>query len=130
MITVCCRFAHSLKIMRLPQPFLFKVVPPRSVQRHSSGIGGKFNVLFYRFIEGWEPEIYEFWSFDEDVIREVHPYAQVQISNDFIWETFHTRFFNTREVRLPFLGRRSVNGSVQWLDVPQPFGETGIATVD
>ena len=26
------------------------------------------------------------------------------------------------------MGRRSVNISVQWLDVPQPFGETVIAT--
>ena len=28
------------------------------------------------------------------------------------------------------MGRRSVNVSVQWLDVPLPFGETGVATTD
>ena len=27
------------------------------------------------------------------------------------------------------MGRRSVNGSVQWLDVPRPFCKTGVATV-
>ena len=26
------------------------------------------------------------------------------------------------------MGRRSVNGSVQWIDVPRPFGETGNLT--
>ena len=59
----------------------------------------------------------------------VHPYAWVQISDDFIRETFHTHFFNAREVIITFLGRISVNVIVQWLDVPQPFGETVIANV-
>ena len=60
--------------------------------------------------------------------NEIHPYARVQISNNFIGENFHTQFFNAQEVRIPFLGRRSVNGSVQWLDVPWSFSETGIST--
>ena len=74
------------------------------------------------------PEIYELWTFDDDEICEVHPYARVKISDDFIGEIFYTHFFNAREVRIPFLGRISINGSVQWFNVPRPFGETGIAT--
>ena len=41
---------------------------------------------------------------------------------------FTPTFSNAREVLIPFLGCRSVNGSVQWLNVPRPFDDTGIAT--
>ena len=79
-------------------------------------------------IEGQEPEVFELWAFSEYGIRKVHPYARVQISENIFGETFYTQFFNAQEIRIPFLSRRSVNESVQWLDVPRPFGETGIAT--
>ena len=41
---------------------------------------------------------------------------------------FTPTFSNAREVLIPFLGCRSVNGSVQWINVPRPFDDTGIAT--
>ena len=113
MITVCYRFAHSFKIMHRRQPVFFEVVPTRTVQILSSGRGGEGDVWFTRCIEGRQPKIYEFWTFADDGIREVHPYARVQISNDFIGENVYTHFFNAREFRIPFLGRRSVNRSVQ-----------------
>ena len=84
--------------------------------------GGEVDVMYTRCIESQEPEVFEPWDFAEDGIREVHPYARVQIIDDFIGETFYTHFFNAREVRIPFLGRRSVNVSVKWLDVPHSFG--------
>ena len=92
MITVCCRFDHSFKTMTRREPVVFEVFPPRTVQRISSGRGGKGNVWFTRCIKGREPEIYELWTFDEDGIREVHPFVWVQISDDFTGETFHTHF--------------------------------------
>ena len=110
------------------EPVVFEVFPPRTVQRLSSGRGGDGDVWFTRCIEVQEPEIYELWNFADDRICEVHPFARVQISDDFTRGTFHTHFFNARAVRIPFLVRRSVNGSVQWLDVPRLFGETGVAT--
>ena len=118
--------------MRIPQPVCSEVVPPRNVQTFRSGRGGEVDVIFTRCVEGQEPEIFELWAFAEDGICEVHPYSRVQISNNFIGENFHNHFFNAQEVQevqIPFLGRRSVNGNVQWIDVPRPFGETGIATV-
>ena len=111
------------------QPICFEVFPLRTVQGLSSGRGGEGDVWFTHCIEGQELEIYKLWTLVDDVICEVHPYAWFQTSDDFIVGVFHTHFFNSREVRIPFLGRKSVNGSVQWLDVPQPFGETGISTV-
>ena len=85
---------------------------------------GEIEVAYIRCIEGREPEVFELWAFDEDRIREIHLCARFQISNYFVGETFYSHFFNAREIRIPFLGRRSVNGSVQWLDVPRPFIET------
>ena len=128
MITVCCRFAHSFKTMARREPVVFEMFPPRTVKRIISGRGGEGNVWFTHCIEGQEPDIYELWTFADDIISEVHPFSRVQISYNFTGENFHTHFFNARSVRIPFLGRISVNGSVQWLDVPRPFGETGVAT--
>ena len=93
MITVFCRFAHSFKIMCIPQPVCFEVVPTRTGQIFISGRGGEGNVWFNCCIEGQEPEIYELWTFSDGICK-VHPYARVKISNDFIGETFHTHFFN------------------------------------
>ena len=114
--------------MRITQRVISEIFPLRPVQRISNGRGGKVDVMYTRCIEGREPEVFELWDFSEDGIREFHPYSQVQSSNIFLGGTFYTHFFNAREIRIPFLGRRSVNGSVQWLDVPRTFGETGIAT--
>ena len=43
---------------------------------------------------------------------------------------FTPTFSNAREVRILFLGRRSINGVFQLLGVTRPYGETGIATAD
>ena len=100
------------------EPVCFEVLPPRTVQILSSVRGGEGSVWFTRCIKGQEPDICELWNFADDRICEVHPFARVQISNDFIGETIHTHFFNANEVQIPLLGRRSVNGIVQWLDIP------------
>ena len=80
--------------MRISQPGISEVVPLRTVQRLSSGRGGKVDVMYTRCIESWEPEVFETWDFAEDRIHEVHPYARVQISDDFVRETFYTQFLN------------------------------------
>ena len=91
----------------------FGFPPLITVQRLSSVRGGKGDVWFTCCIKGWEPKIYELWTFADEGIREVCAFARDQISDDFIGETFHTNFFNAKAVRIPLLGRRPVNGSVQ-----------------
>ena len=121
-------FRSLFQIMPSRKAVCFEVLPLRTVQILSSDRGGEGNVWFNCCIKGQEPKIYELWTFANDGICEVHPFARVQISDNFTGGTFHTHFFNARAVRIPFLVRRSVNGSVQWLDVPRTFGETGAAT--
>ena len=116
MITVCCCFAHSFKIMHIPQPRWTEVFFPRTTKALHSGRRGIFNVAYIRCIEDREPEAFELWYFAEDRIREVHPFARVQMSNYFTEDTFYSHFFNSQQIQIPFLVRRSVNGSVQWLD--------------
>ena len=41
---------------------------------------------------GRESKDFELWAFAEDGIREVHPFARVQIRDDFTEETFFTEF--------------------------------------
>ena len=62
MITVICRFAHSFKIMRIPQPVIPLRVPPQSVQTICSGRGGKIDVPYIRSLGGRVPESYELWD--------------------------------------------------------------------
>ena len=100
MITVCCCFDHSFKTMARREPVAVQVFPLRTVQRLCSGREGEGDVWFILCIEGQEPKIYELWTFDEDGTRKVHPFARVQISDDFTGETFHTHFSMQKQFEL------------------------------
>ena len=76
-------------------------------------------------IDGRELKDFELWALTEDGIREVHLFARVQTSYDFTEDTFYSHFFNARQIQIPFLGHRAVNGSVLWIDFPRPFGKAG-----
>ena len=47
--------------------------------------------------------------------REVHPFARVKLFDDFAEDTFRTTFFNSRRCGIPFIGRRSLNGSIKFI---------------
>ena len=55
MLTVCCRFSHSFKIMPSCEPVCFEVLTPCTVQRLISGRGGEGNVYFTCCIVVQEP---------------------------------------------------------------------------
>ena len=63
------------------------------------------------------PRAFEVWALAEDGVREVHPYARVKILSKFRRDAFHTHFFNARQLQIPFLGRRALNMSVEFLDI-------------
>ena len=119
MITLSSHFAHSFKIMRIPQPGLADVILLHTAQVMRCGKGDEINIAYIRCIDGRDPEAFKLWALAEDGIREVHPFARVQIRDDFTAVTFYNEFFNARKIQIIFLGRRSINGSVQWLDDPR-----------
>ena len=98
MIMVSCRFAHSFKIMRIPKPGWTDVILPRNDQSFCSGISGEIKIVFICCIDSKDPKNFELWALAEDVIREVYPFARVQIRDDFTEDTFYTHFFNARQI--------------------------------
>ena len=60
MITVCCRFSHSVKIMRIPKPGWTEVILPSPDQALCSGSEGEIEIAYIRCIDGREPEFLNF----------------------------------------------------------------------
>ena len=102
--------------MRIPQPAISFVVPPHPVQALRSGRGGKIDVPYIRCLDGWVPEDFVLWALAEDRVCDVHSSARVKLLDYFREDNFHTHFFNARQFHISFLGRRSVNTSVEFLD--------------
>ena len=117
MITVSCRFAHELKIMCIPQPIIPVYAPPQPVTVLWSGSNDMIEVTYIRFLNGGVPEVFELWYLADDRVCEVHLYARVKLCSKFREDNFQTLFFNTQRFQIPFLGRRSLNDSVEFLNV-------------
>ena len=128
MITVCFCLDHYFNTMARREQVAVQAAPPCTVQFLRSVRGVEEGVWFTRCVDGREPKIYEHWNFAEDRTCEVHPFARIKISDDFIGETFHTDFVSAKGRRVTFLGRTSVNGSVEWLNVTWHCFETAVAT--
>ena len=76
--------------MRIPQPVWADVIFPRIAQAIRSGRGDEIGIAYIRCIRGMVPEAFELWNFAEDGIREVHPFARVQLRDNFTEDTFYT----------------------------------------
>ena len=48
-------------------------------------------------------------------VREVHLFARVKLFDGFAKDTFQSTFFNEQRCRIPFIGQRSLNGSVEFI---------------
>ena len=103
--------------MRLTQPITPFLAPPQPVQVLNYGSSDKIEVPYIRCLDGQVPECYEIWALVEDGVHEVHPYAMVRLLSEFREDTFHTHLFNSQRFQIPFLGRRALNDSVEFLDV-------------
>ena len=66
-------------------------------------------------LHGCVPEKYELWSMNAQGVCEVHPFAQVRLFDGFTEDNFWTTLYNLRRCCIPFIGRRSLNGSVQFI---------------
>ena len=91
--------------------------PPDPVLVHYSGIGASVAPVTYIVcLHGRVPKRYELWSLNEEGVCEVHPFARIWLLDDLRADTFQTNFFNLRRCRIPFIGRRSLNGSVKFIE--------------
>ena len=117
MITVSCSFAHSFKIMRLPQPIIPVRAPLQPVTVLRSGSADALEVPYIRCLNGRVTKVFEFWALSEDGVHEVHPYARVKLRSKSRENNYNTFFFNAQRFHIPFLVRRALNTSVEFLDV-------------
>ena len=93
--------------------------PVGSISRPSnSGSGDEDGPEFIRCVDGRDPQIHEVRTFGEDgVMREVHPTARLDVGDGLVRE-FATDYLTEIWRRVPMFGINSINGSVQWLGVP------------
>ena len=103
--------------MRMSQPITPLHAPPQPFQVLRSGRGGEIEVAYIRCLAGRVPEANELWDIAEDGVCEVRPYTRVRLLSEFREDNFHTHLFNSRRFQIPFLGRRAVNKSVEFLHV-------------
>ena len=59
-------------------------------------------------------------------VREVHPFAQIRLHDDFRADTFQTTFFNSRRCRIPFVGLRLLNGSFKFIHFADVTSDTEV----
>ena len=71
------------------------------------------------------PKAFELWALADDRVSEVHLSARFKLLDDFREDNFHTHFFNARRFQIPFLGHRSVNMSVEFLDAASATDQVG-----
>ena len=72
-----------------------------------------------------EPQIHEVWAFGEDgVMGEVCPTAQVDVGTGVVGE-FTISYLTEIWRRIPSFGIIPINGSVEWLIVPDFHGTDG-----
>ena len=100
-----CRRSNVAEI-GLPDP-VFVRYPGRDAAASS------INYIVY--LNGRVSERYEVWILNAQGVREVHPIARVKHFDAFAEDTFWTTFYNSRRCRIPFIGCRSVNGSVEFI---------------
>ena len=105
-------------IETIPPPYCYPVHgPPDFIFIHYSGRGNGIDRVTYIFcLRGRVPERYKLWSLNAQGVCEVHPFARIRLLDNFREDTFQTTFFNSRRCRIPFIGRRSLNGSVEFID--------------
>ena len=99
--------------------------PPDPVLFHYSGSSdGIDRVTYIVCLHGRVPERYELWSLNEHGVCKVHLFARIRLLNNFREDTFQTTFFNSRRCRITFIGRRSRNGSVKFIEFADVTSDT------
>ena len=90
--------------------------PPDPVLVYYSVIDDSINRVNYIVcLHGRVPKRYEPWSLNAQEVREVHLFAWIWLLDDFRADTFQTIFFNSQRCCIPYIGRRLLNGSIEFI---------------
>ena len=73
------------------------------------------SVSYIVCLNGRVPERYEVWRLNRDGFCEVHPTARFKLFTLFDENTFRSTFYDSRRFRVPFIGRKGLNVSVEFI---------------
>ena len=89
--------------------------PDPVLVRYAGSNAAAHSVIYIVCINGRVPERYEVWRLNRHGVREDHLTAQVKLFTLFDENTFQSTFYDSRRCRVPFIGRKSLNGSVEFI---------------
>ena len=95
-----------------------------SIRRPSGyGSGGTKDIKFIQYVDGRETQIHELWCLVlENITRKVYLAEQVEVGSETMGE-FRTNYLTKNGRRILIIGNFSINGSVQFLGIPNFSGE-------
>ena len=73
------------------------------------------SVSYIVCINGRVPERYEVWCLNGHRVFDVHLTARVKLFTLFDENTFWSTFYDSRRCRVPFIGRKGLSGSVEFI---------------
>ena len=100
--------------------------PVGAIHRPSgSSSGDQDGPKFIHCVDGRQPEIHEVWTFGEDSFTcEFHTTARIEIGA-FVGECVAANYLTKTWNRIPMFGSNYINGSVEWIGVPNFLSNYG-----
>ena len=128
MFAISYLFAYSFNIvMRMHHHIIPVRAPLDPVQVIYSGSDNTIEPVSYIVcLHGRVPKRYELWRPNDCEFREVHPSARFRLLDDFRKDTFKTFFFDLRRCCIPFIGRRSLNASAEFIRFADVTSDTEV----
>ena len=83
--------------------------------RYACSYAAAPSVSYIVCINGRVPERYEVWCLNRHGVSEVHLPARVKLFTLFDENTFRSTFYDSRICRVTFIGRKGLNGSVNFI---------------
>ena len=90
-------------------------IPDPVLVRYAGSNADAPSVSYIVCINGRVPEIYEVWYLNGHGVCEVHLTARVKLFDLFDKDTFRSTFYDLRRCRVPFIGHKTFNGSVEFI---------------
>ena len=113
--------------MRRRHPIVPVCAPPDPILVHYSGSDDSIDrVTYIVCLYGRLPKRYKLWSLNDQGFFEVLPFPRMRLLDDFRADTFQTNFFTSRPCRIPIIVRRSLNGSVEFIQFADVTSDTEV----
>ena len=96
------------------------------LQPSISGSRDEDGLEFIRCVGGRDPQIHKLWSYAKDgITRKVHALTRIYFG-DFSGDCSCANYAAEIGLRVFIYGRKSINGSFEWLGVPAPSCDIGV----